>query len=60
MLIRLKPLSLALSGAALLTLAACGGGGEDSPTPQAGEATAQTAEDGRAQALGNFELLRFL
>ncbi|MBK7990386.1 MAG: hypothetical protein IPK05_10440 [Comamonadaceae bacterium] len=28
MLIRLKPLSLALSGAALLTLAACGGGGD--------------------------------
>jgi len=29
MLIRLKPLSLALSSAALLTLAACGGGGDD-------------------------------
>ncbi len=31
MLIRLKPLSLALSGAALLTLAACGGGGDSAP-----------------------------
>ena len=33
MLIRLKPLALALSGAALLTLAACGGGGDDA-TPE--------------------------
>ena len=33
MLIRLKPLSLALSGAALLTLAACGGGGDSAPEP---------------------------
>jgi len=31
MLIRLKPLSLALSGAALLTLAACGGGSDSEP-----------------------------
>lgn len=31
MLMRLKPLSLALSGAALLTLAACGGGSDSEP-----------------------------
>ncbi len=33
MLIRLKPLSLAMAGATLLTLAACGGGGDPVPEP---------------------------